>query len=288
MQYEGNIIRPPSEANSIIFQVTAGCSHNKCSFCGAYKGKPFKIRLDSFAADLKFASQYCMRQSRVFLADGDALILPYDTLVHIMQAIRRDLPWVKRVSLYANCKAVRSKTQDQLQYLKKLGLDRVYLGLESGHDKILQNICKGETAQSMIDAAKKINSCGLFLSVTLLLGIAGAELSEEHAKATATVVSAMAPRQIAALTVMPVPGTKLHEHIENGLFKLPDTHILLQELRTIIEGISLERVQFYANHASNYLHLAGRLPKDKQSMITTINQALAGQITLIDDSWRTL
>ncbi len=288
MQYEGNIIRPPSEANSIIFQVTAGCSHNKCTFCGAYKGKPFKIRLDSFASDIKFAAQYCARQSRVFLADGDALILPYDQLTHILQAIRINLPWVKRVSLYANCKAIRSKTVEQLFNLKKLGLDRVYLGLESGHDAVLTTIQKGETAQSMTAAAQKINSCGLFLSVTLLLGIAGIELSDEHARATAKVVSAMSPRQIAALTVIPVPGTKLFKQIEEGTFELPQTHTLLEELKTIIECISLDRVQFYANHASNYLHLAGRLQKDKESMLATINQALAGEISLIDESWRTL
>ena len=288
MQYEGNIIRPPSEANSIIFQVTAGCSHNKCTFCGAYKDKAFKVRLDSFAADLEFAIQHCTRQTRVFLADGDALILPYDQLVDILKSIRNSLPWVKRVSLYANCKAIRSKTEKQLCYLKTLGLDRVYLGLESGHDTILEQIQKGETSRSMIAAAEKINSCGLFLSVTVLLGIANSKLSQDHAKATAEVVSAMAPRQIAALTVMPIPGTKFHYQIQNGIATIPNTDTLLQELKTIIDCISLNRVQFYANHASNYLHLSGRLQKDKEKLINTIDHALAGEIPLIDDARRML
>ncbi len=288
MQYEGNIIRPPSEANSIIFQVTAGCSHNKCTFCGAYKDKPFNIRLETFASDLEFAARHCTRQSRVFLADGDALILPYSQLEYILESIRTSLPWVKRVSLYANCKAIRSKNEDQLRNLQRLGLDRIYLGLESGHDTILQKIQKGESAQSMIEAAQKINTSGLFLSVTILLGIAGDELSYEHARATGEVLSQMKPRQISALTFIPVPGTKLYTQVENGNFILPQTKAILEELRTIIEFISLDRVQFYANHASNFLHLSGRLQKDKEKFITTINQGLAGSIALVDDEWRML
>ena len=179
MQYEGNIIRPPSEAYSIILQVTAGCSHNKCIFCGAYKDTPFRVRNEWLDADIDFAAKNCRQQNRVFLADGDALILPHKKLLHIFHKIHTSLPWVNRISLYANGKAIRSKTREQLTELKKLGLDRIYLGLESGHDLVLDFISKGETSASMIAAARKIRDCGLFLAVTVLTGIGGKEHSLE-------------------------------------------------------------------------------------------------------------
>ncbi|MBM9602835.1 radical SAM protein [Desulfopila inferna] len=288
MQYEGNIIRPPSEANSIILQVTAGCSYNKCTFCGAYKDKPFRIRHESIDADIEFAAQYCRRQKRVFLADGDALILPFAQLLHIFIKIRHELPWVNRISLYANARAIRSKTKEELLHLKSLGLDRVYLGLESGDDRILSSIRKGETSRSMIAAADRITECALFLSVTLLLGIAGRELSAVHAENTGKVLTRMAPGQIAALTVMPIPGTKLFIDIQEERFFLPDSHSLLRELQKVIQFISLDRVQFYANHASNYLQLSGRLQKDKERMLSLIDAALSGSIQLIAEEHRAL
>ncbi len=288
MQYEGNIIRPPSEANSIILQVTAGCSYNKCTFCGAYKDKQFRIRTDSFDTDLAFVSKYCQRQKKVFLADGDALIIPQKRLVAIMQQIRERLPQVNRISVYGNCRAIRSKSTEQLLELKKLGLDRVYLGLESGDDSTLKRVRKGETAQSMITAARKIRECGLFLSVTVLLGIAGPELSQQHAVATGKVLTRMAPNQIAALTVMPLPQTQLFEQMMAGDFTIPDSTTILQELKTIINSITLDRVQFFANHASNYLHLSGRLKKDKMKLVKRIEDALHGSIPLVEETWRAL
>lgn len=288
MQYEGNIIRPPSEASSIVLQVTAGCSHNKCSFCGAYKDKQFRIRHDSIDADIDFASKYCRRQRRVFLADGDVLIIPQRKLVTIFEKIRQKLPWVNRISLYANGKAVRSKSIPELLQLKTLGLDKIYMGLESGHDEVLKKINKGETSQSMIEAAEKVNTSGLCLSVTVLLGIAGVELSQAHAEATGKVLSSLSPNQIAALTVIPLPNTKLFNDIEAGLFVLPDSNIILKELKTVIQFITLNRVQFFANHASNYLHLSGRLQKDKNAFIDIIDKALCGSVPLIHDEWRRL
>lgn len=288
MQYEGTIIRPPSEANSIILQVTAGCSHNKCTFCGAYKKKSFRIRTEYIDSDIDFASQYCLRQNRVFLADGDALIIPQKRLVAILQQIKEKLPWVNRISVYANGKAIRSKTKDELLELKKLGLHRLYLGLESGDDLILKNICKGETATSMIAAAQKVRQCGFFLSVTILLGIAGKDMSRQHAIATGKVLSQMAPNQIAALTFIPLEGTPLHKEITLGNFTLPSSETILQELKTVIEYITADRVQFFANHASNYLHISGRLKKDKEKFLQRIEEALSGNIPLIQENWRSL
>lgn len=288
MQYEGNIIRPPSEAHSIIIQVTAGCSHNKCVFCGAYKDTPFRIRSECFDADIEYAANNCQHQNRVFLADGDALILPYPQLLYIFEKIKSTLPWVNKVSLYANAKAIRSKTQEQLLTLKRLGLDRIYLGLESGDDRVLDFIRKGETAGSMIAAAQKIKACRLFLCVTILLGIGGKELSQEHARHTGDVVTTMSPNQIAALSVMPLPNTVLFELIQEGKFSLPTKKELLAELKTIIEHIKLDRVQFYANHASNYLPLSGRLQKDKETLLSRIDSAIAGTTQLIPEYLRAL
>lgn len=288
MQYEGNIIRPPSEAHSIILQVTAGCSHNKCIFCGAYKNTPFRIRHECIDADLDYAAQNCRHQNRVFLADGDALILPFPQLLNILQNIKIKLPWVHRVSLYANGKAIRSKTEEQLLALKKLGLDRIYLGLESGNDTVLNFIKKKETACSMIAAAQKIKNSGLFLSVTILLGIGGKKYSQEHARNTGDVISRMSPNQVAALSLMPLSNTSLYQLIKKGEFVLPDKIELLQELKTIIEHITLDRVQFYANHASNYLPLSGRLQKDKETLLSRIESAIIGTTDLVPEYLRSL
>ena len=289
MHYEGNIIRPPSEADSIILQVTVGCSHNRCTFCGAYKDVPFRIKEESILdADIAFAKAYCTRQTRVFLADGDALILPQKKLVSILRKIRTDLPWVRRVSTYGNARAIRSKTISGLRELKNLGLDRIYMGLESGHDDVLLRIKKTETSQSMVEAARRIDEAGLFLSVTVLLGIGGLDLSIKHAEATGQVLSLMSPRQIAALTLMPLPNTPLYEDMRNGRFNLPDAQGILEELKVLVQAITLDRVQFHANHASNYLPISGRLQKNKGEILAAIHLALAGGLSLVPEGRRVL
>ena len=288
MHYEGTVIRPPSEAHSILFQITTGCSHNKCIFCGAYKNTPFTIRKESFEENLSFAEVYCRQQNRVFLADGDALILPFEYLREVLRKIRQRLPWVNKISVYANGKAIRSKTQEQLLALKHLGLDRVYLGVESGHAATLNFIRKGETRESFIDAAQAVSSAGLFLSTTVLLGIGGREHSAEHARQTAELLNSMAPKQIGALMVMPIPGTALHAMVENGTFILPDSMSLLAELKMLIEHLTLDRVQFHANHASNYLPLSGRLQRDTRKLLSELDKALQGQVRLTPDHLRFL
>ncbi|MHB1015717.1 MAG: radical SAM protein, partial [Desulfurivibrionaceae bacterium] len=160
MHYEGaHIIRPPSEADSIILQVTVGCSHNQCTFCGTYKEERFRIKDWAIVeADLDFAAQYCLRQSRVFLADGDVLALSQSRLVELLTKIRQRLPWVNRVSLYGNARAIRNKSVDQLLELKALGLHRVYMGLESGFDPVLTAISKGADSAAMIEAGQRVKA----------------------------------------------------------------------------------------------------------------------------------
>lgn len=288
MDYVGQIIRPPSEANSIILQVTVGCSHNKCTFCGAYKEKRFTIKESRrISADLDFARQYCQRQHKLFLADGDALIIPHQRLLAIFQEIRSRLPWVRRVSLYGSARSVRTKSIEQLHQLKALGLDRVYLGLERGSDAVLESICKGETAESMVAAAETVNAAGLFLSVTVLLGLAEREGSHLHAQKTAEVLNRMRPRQIAALTLMPLENTSLGKKWLAGEFQLLGPSEMLNELRNLVEHIETS-AQFHANHASNYLPILGRLPRDRQKIIAVIEQAQSNTRQLVPENLRRL
>ncbi len=289
MHYEGNIIRPPSEANSIILQITVGCSHNKCTFCGAYKGVHFRLKdPETINDDISFAARYCKQQKRVFVGDGDALILSTDRLAEIFSSIRENLPWVNRISLYANAKSILRKNYSELARLKKLGLDRIYMGLESGHNSTLKNIRKGVSAEQMIKAAGMVRESDLFLSVTVLLGIAGIVDSEIHALESGRVLTDMKPNQIAALTLMLLENTPLAEDAATGTFKLPQPEMLLMELRTMVQAINLERVQFQANHASNYLPISGRLQKDKNKILKTIEDALAGRQRLKAEYQRAL
>ncbi len=289
MHYEGTVIRPPSEAFSIILQVTVGCSYNCCTFCGAFKEKQFRIKTDEeIAGDLEFASRHCHRQNRVFLADGDALVLPYDRLAALLAKIHAALPWVKKISVYGNARSIRSKSAGELARLRDQGLDRIYMGLESGCDETLQRVAKGETSQSMVEAAGKINDSGMFLSVTCLLGLAGREMSETHARQSAITLNRMAPRQVAALTLMPMANTPLGRQYQCGAFQLPDSLEMLRELRWLVEGLELSRSMFHANHASNSLPIEGILSKDKQRMLNEIDSALAGRACLVPENLRAL
>ena len=208
MHYEGQIIRPPSEANSILLQVTVGCSHNKCTFCGTFAGERFTIKKDDMIfEDIDFASKYCRRQNRLFICDGDALIIPQRRLVPILEAIKKKLPWVERVGIYANTKSISMKTDKELEELRSLGLKIAYMGLESGDDVTLEKIRKGADSQRMIDMGRKIRRAGIQLSITVLLGIAGRDRSDIHARETGRVLSAIDPEYVGALSLMLVPGT---------------------------------------------------------------------------------
>jgi radical SAM superfamily enzyme YgiQ (UPF0313 family) len=281
MHYEGNCIRPPSEAYSILLQVTLGCSHNKCVFCGTYKDKRFTIKDDKIIlSDILFASRVMKRQDRVFLMDGDALIIPQKRLMWILTKIREHLPWVRRVGAYANAKSIKMKSLQDLIELKENGLGILYLGVESGDDETLKKIRKGTGAQNLINMGKKVREAGIKLSVTVLLGVAGVEKSLAHARATGQLLSAMDPNYVGALTVMLVPGTPLYEEYEKGEYQLPDERGFLLELREMIKHTNLSRGLFFSNHASNYLPIKARLPKGKQEALDLIDTALKGEIAL--------
>ncbi|WP_319547719.1 radical SAM protein [Desulfogranum marinum] len=289
MDYQGDIIRPPSEANSIILQVTTGCSHNHCTFCGAYREKSYGVKQwSTIQHDLEFAARWCTRQKTMFLADGDALALPHELMVQLLTSIRQMLPWVRRVASYANCHNIEGKSDLQLCRYKELGLSRIYMGLESGHDSTLRKIGKGVDGAQMVTAGRRVRAAGMFLSVTCLLGIAGIEASLDHAQATAAVLNQMEPSQIAVLTLMILDNTPLFRELQARRFQPLDQGQLFHELRMMLSAIELKRAQFQANHASNYFSLSGRLPKDKEAMLATIDSALNGTLNLKDESFRLL
>jgi radical SAM superfamily enzyme YgiQ (UPF0313 family) len=289
MHYEGNIIRPPSEANSILLQATVGCSRNKCTFCGAYRGERFKIKSDAIImADIAFAAQNCRRQRRLFICDGDALIIPQKRLVRILQAIARQLPWVTRVGVYANAKSLRMKSVAELAELRRLGLGIAYMGLESGDDVTLKAVSKGADSTLQIEMGRKARAAGIKLSLTVLLGLAGPERSAIHARETGRVLSAIDPEYVGALSLMLIPGTPLYADWRAGRFVQLGPLELLRELRTLLAHTEQTQGLFHANHASNYLPIRARMPKDKAATLALIDRALEGEVPLKPEWLRAL
>jgi radical SAM superfamily enzyme YgiQ (UPF0313 family) len=289
VDYQGNIIRPPSEAFSIILQVTLGCSHRRCTFCGAYRDKPFHVKSwAQIEQDLDFAARWCQRQTTLFLADGDALALPHPLLIDLLSHIRLQLPWVRRISSYATCQNIIAKSDAQMAEYKHLGLSRLYMGLESGHNPTLKAIAKGVDSEAMITAGQRVRAAGIFLSVTCLLGIAGKAGSLAHALATAAVLNRMQPHQVAVLTLMLLENTPLYQQARHGRFHLPDPKELLAELRCMVENLAPFRTQFHANHASNYFSLSGRLPKDRDQLLAVLDAAIGATLPLKPETLRIL
>jgi radical SAM superfamily enzyme YgiQ (UPF0313 family) len=281
MNYQGNIFRPPSEAYSILLQITTGCSHNKCTFCEMYKGSRFTIKDDrTIMADIDFAAAHCKHQDRLFLCDGDALIISQERLLTILRTIRKKLPWVTRIGTYANSKSIKRKSPEQLQELRENGLQIAYMGLESGDDVTLKNINKGADAARMIEMGKKLRAAGIKLSITVLLGIGGKERSHIHARETGRVLSAIDPEYVGALSLMITPNTPLFNSANKGEFILPSANEMLEELAIMFATTELTNGYFHANHASNYLPIKAKLPKDKAATLKLIEKALKGKVSL--------
>jgi radical SAM superfamily enzyme YgiQ (UPF0313 family) len=274
MDYEGFIIRPPSEAYSLLLQVTVGCSHNKCTFCGTYRQKKFRIKpLEQIKKDLREASSY-EDVEKVFLCDGDALIIPQPRLVEIFELINENLPNIERIGTYANAKSILRKSVEELKKLKELGLQIIYLGVETGNKELLKEIHKGVTYEQMVDAGRRVKEAGIALSVTVLLGLGGIEKSIPHAMDTAKILTDMDPDYVGALTLMFVPETEVYEDYLAGRFALPDKFGFIRELYLMIEKSHFTDCYFTSNHASNYLSVKARLPREKEKILKMIGSVI--------------
>lgn len=290
MRYEGSIYRPPSEAGSLILQVTIGCAHNRCTFCSMYKDKNFRIRpLAEVLEDLEAARSQYRRIEKVFLADGDALVLPNASLLAVLGRIRGLFPECRRVGIYGSPGDVLRKTPAELQELRDAGLGIVYIGAESGSDRILEAIRKGATAAELVDAVRRLEDNGLPASVTFISGLGGQDHWEEHAIEIGRMISRMSPSYVGLLTLMVEPGTQLYDDVRSGRFQLLDPMQVLAETALLLQNTEVaSRCVFRSNHASNYLSLKGDLPRDKAVLLAQIDQAMAGQALLKDERFRML
>jgi len=279
--YDQPVFRPPSEAESLILQVTLGCSHNRCTFCSMYRSKRFRPkRLEVIREEVARARALLGPEvARVFLADGDAMCLSARRLQAILDAVGEAFPHLQRVSAYANARDVASKSDPELAELRRRKLKLLFLGLESGDDETLRAVCKGATVAEIVTAVKRASAAGISTSVMVLIGLAGRQRSLEHARLSADAVNRMAPTYTALLTYTPVPGTPLQQQIDQGRFELPGPMESLAEIREFVRNLDCA-TYFTCNHASNYLPLRGRMPSAKREMLACLDAALAGMIPL--------
>ncbi len=276
MRYEGTVYRPPSEASSLIIQLTIGCARNTCTFCAMYKDKTFRVRdLQEVVEDLEMARKYYQRikVKRIFLADGDALIVKTADLLYILGKCKEYFPEVERISVYGAPKDIIHKTPEELKQLKDAGLDMVYMGLESGDDQVLKEVKKGVTVAEMIEAGQKVRAAGMVLSMTIISGLGGKKLMKEHALNSAKVISAIKPEYVGFLTLLIEPGTPMYEQYRAGELDLLTPEEALDETQLFIENVDAEGTVFRANHASNYVPLAGTLNAEKSKILAQIQRS---------------
>ena len=281
MRYEGTLYRPPSEARSYILQATIGCSHNLCTYCAMYREKRFRVRaLGEILEDISEAGRAYPGASRIFVADGDALVMAMDMWMPILRGLNQAFPRLRRVSCYATAQNLLEKSEGELLDLRKGGLSLLYIGPESGDPETLRRIVKGATFEDHVEAARKANAAGMKISAIMLLGAGGVARSLEHARESARLISEMDPKYLSALTLTIIPGTPLHRMIEKGRFELPSIQGLLEELRILVNEARPTGAIFRTNHASNYLPIEGRLPRDRERIVAAIEAALRGETPL--------
>jgi radical SAM superfamily enzyme YgiQ (UPF0313 family) len=287
MRYWGAVYRPPSEARSLIVQVTYGCSHNTCAFCSMYKAKRFALRpMDEILEDFWLARQTYPRVEKIFLADGDALVRKASELEAILDNIRKLFPECKRVTTYGSPSSIRIRTDEELQTLRDKGLTMVYMGLESGCDEVLKLMRKGHMSDEIIAMGQKVRRNGIALSVTAITGLGGPELMDRHAVETAKAFNAMNPEYIGMLTLMVEDGTPLYDWVQDGKFQLLKPKQVLDETRILVEHLDSPGSVFRMNHASNYLALKGTLNQDKAAMMAAIDRAEMDLSSLRPEAFR--
>ena len=275
LRYEEPLYRPPSEAESLLIQATIGCPHNKCTFCGMYKGKRFRVRrVSEVIEDISVAKDlYGDYVHSIFFPDGNTIVMRTEQLCVILEAATAAFPNLKRMTVYGSAKFIVRKTEDELRRLREAGLSRIHSGIESGDGVTLQKIKKGATPEEMVEAGLRVKNAGIELSEYIMIGIAGVERSEVHAEESAAMINAIAPHFVRIRTYVPVPNTPLWEEFECGRFVLPDPYQALRELRILIENIEC-RTTLLTDHISNYIYLAGELPNEKEKMLKAVDEAL--------------
>jgi len=275
-EYDEPLFRPPCEAGSLIIQTTLGCPHNACTFCAMYKTKRFRAREpEEVKADLRRARLMYSHVPSVFLADGNTVAMNSDKLADIISYARRLFPEAERISSYGGARFLKGKSPQALRKLREAGLDIIYLGLESGDDEILRRVNKGVTSEDMVEAARRVKEAGIRLSVYVLLGLGGMERWEQHALNTAHTLNRMQPHFIRPRTLYPVPGTGLWEEIRRGEFTEADGVTVMRELRLLLENLDVDGAFFLSDHISNYVPVHGRLNRDREKMLATVDMALS-------------
>ena len=275
IQYEGDIFRPPSEARSLILQATIGCSHNRCTFCAMYMFKKFRERdLGELEKEIVAAGRTWPYTRRIFLADGNALTLSTEKLQHILQLLNEAFPHLERVSVYGNPQDLLQKESSELALLRSLKLGMIYLGLESGSGSLLEEVNKGATPEEMARGAKRVKEAAIPLSITVINGLGGRDGSVEHARETARLLNEIDPEYLGLLSLMIIPGTTMHRRVEEGRLTPLGPWEMLQEIKMMVEQLSLSNCLFRANHASNYLPLKAILSKDRETLVAALEEVL--------------
>lgn len=268
MKYKEPLFRPPAEADSLIFQIAYGCPHNTCRFCGMYKTVRYHLRSkEETLAEIRQAAQIYPETSRIFLADGDVMALPFELLEEYLTVIHEAFPRLSRINIYANGSSILQKTKQQLEILRKLKLNTLYMGLESGSQNVLNRFSKTESVEEMISAVQLAQAIGFRCSVMILIGLGGNDMQQEHIRQTAFALNRMKPALLSALRYILIPGIPLPQ----GFTPISEQQAI-QELYHIIDGLQLERTVFRANHTSNPIPLAGRLPADKEKLLLLLKQ----------------
>lgn len=271
--YDYPLYRPPSEGNSLIIQATLGCSHNKCSFCNMYKSKKFTIKsVEDIKKNINYFRERYPYAEKIFLADGDALIIPTKDLMEILIYMKEIFTECIRVTLYGSPKSILLKTKEELKALRALGLFMIYMGVESGDDEVLKDINKGVSSEDLVKAAGRVKDSGILLSVTVIAGIGGKEKSKSHGIRTGEIITSMCPDYLGVLTLMVEENTSLYNKIINKEFTLLNDKEILEEIKVLVENINVNKPTiFRCNHASNYISLRGTFPKDKGLILKQID-----------------
>ncbi|MCI8829308.1 MAG: radical SAM protein [Ruminiclostridium sp.] len=291
MRYEGKIYRPPGEWRSYLLQCTVGCSHNKCTFCGMYKEKKFHIRpMKEIMEDIAMAREYYgPNVDKVFLCDGDAIVMRQEQLLKILEALYAAFPHLRQVTVYAGTRSTMTKSQEQLIELRKAGLTRAYLGVESGWNELLVKVNKGVPPEKMLQAAALLKGAGIDLWVTVILGLGGpGEGSKKHVEETIKLLNKMQANHVSCLSYMPEPNSPMYKDVQEGKFQLISARESLEETRALVAGLNYGPFHFTSNHASNYLPLKGTLPDEREKFLNMIDSALGGKSRIRSEHSRAL